>query len=74
MIACVQQTNERPKLIQLIHSRLTADDGAAGKEFEELKLKLNRMKVPLRAGGSQVLSLGSGTLHACDTLHCLTND
>ena len=33
MIACVQQTDERPKLIQLIHRQLTADDGVAGKDL-----------------------------------------
>lgn len=55
MIASVQHTNERPKLIQLIHRQLTADDGAV-KEFQELKLKLSRFKVLLPSLTRQVLT------------------
>lgn len=43
--ACVQQSSERPKLIQQIYRQFTGDGWETCKEFDDLKVKLNRMKV-----------------------------
>ena len=45
VVACAQQCSERPKLIQLIHQQVTGQTGEQCQEFEDLKGKLNRMKV-----------------------------
>ena len=45
MKACVQQSSERPKVIQQICRQFTGDGWETCKEFDNLKVKLNRMKV-----------------------------
>lgn len=43
--ACVQQSGDRPKLIQKIQEQFKGDGWETCKEFEALKVKLSRMKV-----------------------------
>lgn len=43
--ACVQQSSDRPKLIQKILEQFRGDAWQTCKEYEDLKVKLSRMKV-----------------------------
>lgn len=43
--ACVQQSSDRPKLIQQIQEQFNGDSWETCKEFVDLKVKLNKMQV-----------------------------
>ncbi|KAL3130378.1 poly ADP-ribose polymerase [Trebouxia sp. C0009 RCD-2024] len=48
--ACVQQSSDRPKLIQKILEQFRGDAWQTCKEYEDLKVKLSRMKVLFDTG------------------------